>query len=80
VPDHHVDRARHDRFELLALHPRTRPDRDGVDGRGGELRRHFGIGCWRQFALFLRKAKAGRECLVEFGKSFQHHGGGVRPQ
>ena len=50
-PDHQVDRALHDRFELLARRPRPGADRDGVDGRGGELREDLRIGRRRQLAL-----------------------------
>ena len=75
---HHIDRALHDRLQLLARHPGAGADRDGVDGGGGQLRQHRGIGGCRQFALLLGEAEAGRERLVEFGKSFQHHGADLR--
>src|SRR5712691_1457596 len=71
---HHIDRALHDGFQLLARHARAGADGNAVDGRGCQLRQHHGIGCWRQFAVLLRKPEAGGERLVEFGKSLQHHG------
>jgi hypothetical protein len=43
-PAHHVDRAVHDRLELLARHAGAGADRDRVDGRGGQLRQHRRIG------------------------------------
>ena len=46
-PQHHVKRAVHDRFELLARHAGAGTDGDGVDGGGGELRQHRGIGVSR---------------------------------
>ena len=73
-PDHHVDRAVHDRFQFLARNLGAGADRDGVDGGRRELRQHRGIGARGQFALLFRQPEAGGERLVEFDKTFQHHG------
>ena len=72
---HHIDRALHDRFQFLARHLRAGTDRDGVDGRGGQLRQHLRDRRVSGSSPFsLASAEAGRERLVEFGKSLQHHG------
>ena len=56
-PHHHVDRALHDRLQLLPRHARAGTDGDGVDGGGGELRQRRRIGAFWQFALFLGTAE-----------------------
>ena len=51
-------------------HARARADGNGVDGGGGQLREHGGIGP-PAVRPFLRVAKAGGERLVEFNKAFE---------
>ena len=74
LPQHHIDRAVDDRFEFLARHLGAGADGDGVDGGGGELRQHRGSAFAGNSPFSLARRKQARERLVEFGKTFQHHG------
>ncbi len=65
---HHIDRTFHDRLQFVARRLGARPDRDGVDGRGGELREHYGIGGFGQFAVLSARRKQAANALSSSAK------------